>query len=174
MNRLSEKAVYALSVLSCVLIFGSVATLLGYLLAKGLPAISPGLLFGSTPAMDALLLKKEVFDGIFPAMAGTLVLIVLAITLAVPLGLLTGIYMAEYSSRFTRNVFGFLFDLLSGIPSIVVGLFGFSAILFFHHHVNEALGPCLLVSALSLGFLVLPYIVKTTQIALETVPRPQG
>ena len=72
------------------------------------------------------------------------------------------------------NVFGFLFDLLSGIPSIVVGLFGFSAILFFHHHVNEALGPCLLVSALSLGFLVLPYIVKTTQIALETVPRPQG
>ncbi len=171
MNRWGEKAVYALSVLSCVLLFGSVATLLCYLLVKGFPALNLGLIFGSTPVIDALLLKRQVFDGIFPAMAGTLALIALAITIAVPLGLLAGIYMAEYSSRFTKSVFGFLFDLLSGIPSIVVGLFGFSAILFLHLHISEALVPCLLVAALSLAFLVLPYIVKTTQIALETVPR---
>jgi phosphate transport system permease protein len=171
MNRWGEKAVYALSVISCVLLFGSVATLLCYLLFKGLPALNLGLIFGSTPVGDALLLKRQVFDGIFPAMAGTLALILLAITIAVPLGLLAGVYMAEYSGRFTRTVFGFLFDLLSGIPSIVVGLFGFSAILFLHHHVSETLVPSLLVSALSLAFLVLPYIVKTTQMALETVPR---
>ena len=171
MNRWGERAVYTLCVTGCAILFGSVAVLLSYLGFKGFSALDLSLIFGSTPVADALLLKRQVFDGIFPAMAGTLALIVLAMGAAVPVGLLAGIYMAEYSSTFTRSVFGFLFDLLSAIPSIVVGLFGFSVILFLHHHVSEALVPSLVVSALSLGFLVLPYIVRTTQVALETVPQ---
>ena len=170
MNKWGERAVYALSVLSCTLLFGSVAVLLCYLVYRGFSALNLSLIFGSTPMVDALLLKRQVFDGIFPAMAGTLALVVLAMGAAVPVGVLAGIYMAEYSNAFTRSVFGFLFDLLSAIPSIVVGLFGFSVILFLHHHVSQTLVPSLVVSALSLAFLVLPYIVRTTQIALETVP----
>lgn len=171
MNKWGEQAVYVLSVLSCTLLFGSLAVLISYLVFKGYSTLNLSLVFGSTPMVDALLLKRQVFEGIFPAMAGTLALIVLAIGAAVPVGLLAGIYMAEYSNAFTRNVFGFLFDLLSAIPSIVVGLFGFSVILFLHHHVSQTLVPSLVVSALSLAFLVLPYIVRTTQIALETVPQ---
>ncbi|ACN15940.1 PstA3 [Desulforapulum autotrophicum HRM2] len=171
MNKRGEQAVYTLSVLSCILLFGSLALLLSYLVFKGFNALNLSLIFGSTPMVDALLLKRQVFDGIFPAMAGTLALIVLAIGAAVPVGLLAGIYMAEYSNAFTRSIFGFLFDLLSAIPSIVVGLFGFSVILFLHHHVSQTLVPSLVVAALSLAFLVLPYIVRTTQIALETVPQ---
>lgn len=169
MNKLGEKAIHGLSILSCSLVFGSLAILLAYLVFKGFATLNIKLIFGSTGIVDALLLKRQVFDGIFPAMAGTLVLIVLAIGFAVPVGLLAGIYMAEYSSIYTKSLFGFLFDLLSAIPSIVVGLFGFSAILFLHHHVSKTLVPSLMVSALSLAFLVLPYIVRTTQIALETV-----
>ncbi|MDY0223732.1 MAG: ABC transporter permease subunit [Desulfobacterium sp.] len=171
MNRWGERAVHSLSFMACTIIFGSLAALLSYLVFKGYTALNLSLIFGSTPVVDTLLLKREVFDGIFPAMVGTLALVVLAITAAVPVGLLAGIYMAEYSNPFTKKVFGFLFDLLSAIPSIVVGLFGFSVILFLHSHVSETLVPSLLVSALSLAFLVLPYIVRTTQIALETVPQ---
>jgi len=171
MNKWGEKAICGLSILSCGLLFGSVTVLLSCLIVKGIPTLNLELIFGSTPAVDALFLKKQVFDGIFPAMVGTITLIFTAITIAVPLGLLAGIYMAEYSGMCTQNLFGFLFDLLSGIPSIVVGLFGFSAILFLHHNISQALLPCLLLSALCLAFLVLPYIVKTTQMALETVPR---
>jgi phosphate transport system permease protein len=171
MNKWGERAVYALSVLSCTILFGTLAVLLCYLVYKGFSALNLSLIFGSTPMVDALLLRRQVFDGIFPAMAGTLALVVLAIGAAVPMGLLAGIYMAEYSNATTRSVFGFLFDLLSSIPSIVVGLFGFSVILFLHHHVSQTLVPSLVVSALSLAFLVLPYIVRTTQIALETVPQ---
>jgi phosphate transport system permease protein len=65
---------------------------------------------------------------------------------------------------------GGLFDVLAGIPSIVVGLYGFSIAIFLHHHFSDRLGPCLLISALSLGVLVLPYIVRSTQTSLEELP----
>ena len=171
MNKWGERAVYGLTVMGCMIVLGSFAALVSYLMFKGFTALNLSLIFGSTPMVDALLLRRQVFDGIFPAMAGTFALIVIAITAAVPVGLLAGIYMAEYSNAFTKKVFGFLFDLLSAIPSIVVGLFGFSVILFLHKHVSETLVPSLIVSALSLAFLVLPYIVRTTQIAIETVPQ---
>jgi phosphate transport system permease protein len=69
-----------------------------------------------------------------------------------------------------KKVVGGLFDILAGIPSIVVGLYGFSIAIFLHHHFSDRIGPCLLISALSLGVLVLPYIVRSTQTSLEELP----
>jgi len=71
-----------------------------------------------------------------------------------------------------QKAVGGLFDVLAGIPSIVVGLYGFSVAIFRHHHFSDRLGPCLLISALSLGVLVLPYIVRSTQTALQELPLP--
>ena len=165
-----EKAVPAFSWLSGMVLVGSITCIIGYLFVKGLPTITPSLIFGETPPLDALLLRKQVFDGIFPAIAGTLFLVVLSISFAVPVGIATGIYMAEYARESVKQIFSLFFDILAGIPSIVVGLFGFSLTIFLHKHYLDQLFPCLLISSLSLALLVLPYLIRTTQVALESLP----
>ena len=147
-----------------------IATILGYLVFKGAAGINLQLVFGDVPAIDALLLRRQVFDGIFPAICGTLMLITIAMLSAVPIGLSAGIYMAEYSSGWSKKVLTIVFDVMAGLPSIVIGLAGFIVTIFFHNLFPEHFGPCLLLSGLSLGFLVLPYIIRTTQAALESVP----
>ncbi len=141
-----------------------------FLVFKGYSSLTPRLIFGDTTFMDAVSLKRQVFDGLFPAVIGTLCLILLSILFAVPLGLATGIYLAEYASPGVKHFFSIIFDILAGIPSIVVGLFGFSITLFLHHYFFAQLYPCLLISSLSLAFLVLPYMIRSTQMALESLP----
>ena len=169
-SRALEVVIIAFSRLCGLLLLGSVGTIVCYLLYKGMGAINLKLIFGDTAPLQALLLRRQVFDGLFPAIVGTVSLVLLALSFAVPVGIATGIYMAEYSQARCKRFFGFFFDVLASIPSIVVGLFGFSVAVFLHHHLSEQIYPCLLVSALSLAFLVLPYIVRTTQIALESIP----
>lgn len=147
-----------------------VGGLLGFLLFKGVRTLTPALVFGTTSPWKALLLQRQVFDGLFPAIVGTLVLVLLAVSLAVPVGVAAGIYMAEYASGNPKRIFGLFCDILAGIPSIVVGLFGFSAAIFLHTRFSEKIYPCLLISALALAFLVLPYLIRTTQVALEELP----
>ena len=119
--------------------------------------------------MEALLLKRQVFDGLFPAIIGTLLLILLSVVWAIPVGIASGIYLAEYAGKKAKQALNLIFDILAGVPSIVVGLFGFSVALFLHKHFSENVYPCLLISSLSLALLVLPYIVRTTQVSLENL-----
>jgi len=114
--------------------------------------------------------RARVFEGIFPAILGTLSLVLLSTALAVPAGVCSGIYLAEFAGPGSKKGFGFFFDILAGIPSIVIGLFGFSLAVFLHRHFFSEFGPCLLVSAISLAVLVLPYIVRSTQTSLEELP----
>ena len=148
-----------------------VASVIGFLVYKGSTVISLKLVFGDTPPLAALLMRRPVFGGLFPAMVGTIALVVLAVVLAVPLGLAAGIYMAEYGRGRIHQALGLFFDILAGVPSIVVGLFGFSVAVFLHRHFGGRIYPCLLISALSLAFLVLPYLIRTTQSALEDLPQ---
>jgi len=155
---------------ACALLLpGVLCCVLGFLILKGGHTLGLELIFGDTDPIDALLLRRPVFDGLFPAMVGTLSLVVLAVGLAIPVGISAGIYMAEYSRGAVKRCFSLLFDVLAGIPSIVVGLFGFSVAVFIHRHFSENIYPCLLISAVSLAFLVLPYLIRTTQVALEGV-----
>jgi phosphate transport system permease protein len=170
MSRLPEKLLAGFSWLCTVLLFGAITTIIGYLFVKGAGSLNVKLLFGDTPIVEALLLKRQVFTGLFPAAAGTLALVLLSVTMAIPVGIATGIYLAEYGSGRVKAVFNLFFDILSGIPSIVVGLFGFAIAVFLHKHVSSAIGPCLLISSMALAFLVLPYIIRTTQVALESLP----
>jgi phosphate transport system permease protein len=120
--------------------------------------------------MAALMLQKPVFDGLFPAIAGTFMLVMTAVSLALPPGIGAGIYLSEYSRGRMKHFLSLFFDVLAGIPSIVVGLFGFSLSVFLHHHLSNRIFPCLLISAVSLSFLVLPYLIRSTQSALEALP----
>ncbi|BBO90656.1 PstA family ABC transporter permease [Desulfosarcina ovata] len=170
-RRLVETGVTIMAWLCGALLTTSVAGLLGYVIVNGAGSLSASLFFGDTAPMDALLLRRQVFDGIFPAMVGTLVLVGLSIIIAVPVGVGAGIYMAEFAGRRIKGIFGLFFDILAGIPSVLVGLFGFSLAVFLHHRLSDRITPCLLISALSLAFLVLPYLIRTTQTALEALPR---
>lgn len=166
----AQRLIVAWSWGASLLLVAAVATVIGFLLVKSLPVLTPGLVFGTTAPLDALLLRAPVFDGLLPAMAGTLVLVVTAVGLALPVGLAAGIYLAEYAQGRLKAALTLLFDILAGIPSIVVGLLGFSLAVFLHHHLSGRIYPCLLISALSLAFLVLPYLIRSTQIALEHLP----
>jgi phosphate transport system permease protein len=170
MKPANQKLIIAWSWVSSLFLVGAVGTILGYLVFKSLPALNLQLIFGRTEIMAALLLQKPVFNGLLPAMAGTLLLVVTAVALALPIGLGSGIYLAEYSRGRLKNWLSLLFDILAGIPSIVVGLFGFSLAVFLHHHLSQQISPCLLISALSLAFLILPYLIRSTQTALESLP----
>ena len=170
MRAAGQKLIIAWCWISSLVLVGAVAAILGFLLFKGIPALNLRLIFGSIEPLAALLLQRPVFDGVLPAMAGTLILVLIAVGMALPVGLATGIYLAEYSRGRIKQLLSLFFDILAGIPSIVVGLFGFSLAIFLHQHLSSRIYPGLLISAVSLAFLVLPYLIRSTQSAMETLP----
>jgi len=168
-ERFIEIFIKSFAWLSGFLLLSAAFAIVGFLLVKGVPTLSLSLIFGDTPPVDALLFRRQVLTGLFPAMAGTCLLVLLAVGMATPVGLAAGIYLAEYSRGRLKSLFSLFYDILSGIPSIVVGLFGFSLAIFLHQHVKE-IYPCLLISSLALAVLVLPYLIRTTQFAMESIP----
>ena len=121
MRRFFEQAVSFWSWLSMVLLLAALLLVLGYLVYRGGGVLGVKLLFGKVEPLDALLLRRQVFDGLFPAIAGTVSLVLLSVGLVVPAGLAAGIYMAEYCRGWTRRLLSISFDVLAGLPSIVVG-----------------------------------------------------
>ena len=170
MIRIAEKIIPAFAWISGAVLLAAIGAVLGYLFYHGLPAVNIRLIFGAADPVAALQLRQQVFNGLFPAMVGTVSLIILAVGWAVPVGVAAGIYLAEYARGRTKDVLNLLFDILAGLPSIVIGLFGFSLAVFLNRNFPGRLHPCLLLSSLALAFLVLPYLIRTTQTALESLP----
>lgn len=153
-SRLLRTAVAAAAVLTAsVLLF-----LIGYIVVKGAPNITKDLFQWEYNSKNVSLL---------PALLNTILMTFVTLLLAAPVGVSAAIYLAEYSK--SRNPFVRLVrtmaDTLSGIPSIVYGLFG---LIFFVTTLK--LGLSLLSGALTLTFMVLPLIMRTTEEALRSVP----
>ncbi len=165
-----ESAVRALSWAAALAIPAVLVVLLGFLLWRGLPGISLALFFGDAAPGDVLFGGAPVFDGLWPACLGTLALVFLATGIAVPLGIASGIYLAEYAEGRAKRIFSFCVDLLAGIPSILMGLFGFALILMLRRTIAPQANTGLLLSALCLALLVLPYLISTTRLAIEGLP----
>jgi phosphate transport system permease protein len=104
--------------------------------------------------------------GIFPAIVGTIVLVVGTMLFSLPLSVLSAIYLVEYArdNFFTRSIKLSVVNL-SGIPSIVYGLFGFTLFVLF-----LKLGTSILAGSLTLAIMSLPVIITATKEALESVP----
>ena len=90
MKRLLEQAVPIFSWLCGIILLGAVFAVIGYLFVHGWKSLSPALIFGAIPPLDALLMKRHVFNGLFPAVAGTFFLVILAVCWAVPVGMAAG------------------------------------------------------------------------------------
>ena len=105
--------------------------------------------------------------GIFPAIVGTLFLVALSIVFATPLGLGTAILLTEYTKESSlTKIIRFGVESLSGIPSIIYGLFGF---IFFVNILG--MGWSLLAGALTMTIMILPTIIRTSEEAIKAVPK---
>lgn len=158
--------------LAAGLTLAAVAALLGFLLAHGLPVLGLDLFFGATPPLDALLGRRPVWDGIWPACAGTLSLALLSGLLAAPAGVACGVHLAVFARGRWREALRLGVDLLAGAPSILMGLFGFALILLLRRTVLPQANTSLLLAAGCIALLVLPYVASATAAALEGLPEP--
>lgn len=172
MRRFTDNCLTGLMWLSGIGVMLVVAVLLFFLIRAGAAAVSPSLFFGETPWLKAITGQQPVFDGIWPAIVGTFLLVVLSSVMAVPAGIASGIFLTEYASRRQKAFLGAMVDLLSGTPSIVMGLFGFAMILLLRNTMMPTARPCLFLAASCIALLILPYLIRTTETALEGIPEP--
>ena len=104
--------------------------------------------------------------GIFHALWGTLIVTTLAAIMSIPIGLLTGIYLVEYGNGRMARWITFLVDVMTGIPSIVAGLFAYALfVIFFGEGVRMGFG-----GAVALSVLMIPLVVRSSEEMLKLVP----
>lgn len=129
-----------------------------YILIKGIPHLTPALFAWKYTSENVSLM---------PALINTLFMTALSLLIAVPVGIGAAVYLTEYAKRGNKLVIlvGMTAETLSGIPSIIYGLFG---ALFFVRYMG--FGLSLLSGALTLSIMILPLIMRTTEEALRSVP----
>ena len=152
--RLARLAVYAGAGWTLIVLISLVV----YILVKGIPQLTPQLFAWKYTSVNVSML---------PALINTVMMTALALLIAVPVGMGAAIYLTEYARRGNRlvGVVRVTTETLSGIPSIIYGLFGS---LFFV--VALKMGLSLLSGALTLSVMVLPLVMRTTEEALIAVP----
>lgn len=130
-----------------------------FILSKGLPVLNWEFLSSYPKDMGRA-------GGIFPMLIGTILLALIAIVIAMPLGVGTAIYLTEYTrnTRLTNSI-RFGTDCLAGVPSIIFGLFG---LIFFVTILK--MGWSLLAGGLTLSIMILPMIIRTAEEAIKSVP----
>lgn len=150
-----ENIIKAIGIISIMPVF----LILGYIIYKGIPAISWNFL--SEMPKDGMRA-----GGIFPAIIGTIWLTVGTILVSVPFGILTGIYLVEYAKdNFLTRMINLTIINLAGIPSIIYGLFGMALfVIFLGFDVSVVSG------SLTLGIMCLPVIITSTRESLLAIP----
>ena len=158
-KKFTQKLAFGLVSLFSVSIVGILVVILSFIIIKGIGVINWEFL--TTAPTDGM-----TKGGIFPAIVGTFCLLVGSAVFAFPIGIMSGIYMNEYAPKgFIVRFIRMMTNNLSGIPSIVFGLFGMA---FF---VNKlSFGNSILAGSLTLGLLCLPLIIRTTEEALKAIP----
>ena len=148
-----------LVVAAALVTFAALIFLIAYILINGIPYLKPSL-FALEYNSDNV--------SMFPALINTLLMTLLALVIAVPLGVFTAIYLVEYAKKGSKfvEVIRMTAETLSGIPSIVYGLFG---MLFFVQRLQ--MGLSLISGALTVAIMILPLVIRTTEEALISVPQ---
>jgi phosphate transport system permease protein len=156
MRRVTLHAWTALAWGAGLLTLALVAVLLGFLAGRGARTLGLSLLFDDADPWRAILGREVVFEGLWPAVVGTLLLVIGCSTLAIPIGVASGIHLAELATPRWRRVFGLGVDLLAGVPSILMGLFGFLVILWLRRTLLPGATTGLLLAMVTLALLALP------------------
>lgn len=160
-SRAARNAVATVSMtLAFLVALVPLVLVVGYVVSRGLALFGWSFLTSSIPP------TRAVGPGMGPAVYGTLVITGMATLLAVPLGVLGGVYLNEYgaTSR-TASVLRFFANVMTGVPSIIMGLFVYTALVLRTRELNGFNG------ALALACLMLPVVVRATEEMLQLVPR---
>lgn len=137
-----------------------VILIMSMLIYKGGPIISFGFLFTNpSNGMTA--------GGIFPALLGTILLVLVALVASVPLGIAAAIYLSEYApDNWSTRAINLAIINLAGVPSIVHALFGVGAFVIFFKF-----GTSILAASLTLAIMTLPVVIVATRESLQAVPQ---
>jgi phosphate transport system permease protein len=157
--RKTEKIAFFFLFLATMLIVVPVGLIVVIIIQKGIGAIS----WQFITDMPRQGMRA---GGIWPAIVGTIYLVLGAIIFALPVGLLAAIYLSEYAKdNFLTRIIRLAIVNLAGVPSVVYGLFGMAIFVVFFK-----LGTSILSGSLTLGIMILPVIITTSREALESVP----
>ncbi|MBU4252694.1 MAG: phosphate ABC transporter permease PstA [Candidatus Omnitrophica bacterium] len=156
----SQKIAFFFLFLATLLIVLPVGLIVVIIAQKGMPAINWQFL-SDIPRQGMRA------GGIFPAIVGTFYLVFGALFFALPMGLLAAVYLSEYAKENLLNrIIKLAIINLSGVPSVVYGLFGLALFVVF-----LKFGASILSGSLTLGIMILPIIITTSREALESVPQ---
>lgn len=157
-RHIGSAVMRALVWIACIVTFVVLIFLIAYILVKGIPHIKPSLFALHYTSENA---------SVVPALINTIIMVGLSLVIAVPIGIFSAIFLVEYTAKENKfiKLIRLTTETLSGIPSIIFGLFG---MLFFVGFLN--FGFSLLAGAFTMALMILPLIMRTTEEALRAVP----
>lgn len=168
-RQLKDKLVLGLVVFFSLVTVSPIVLIIGELVRKGYRQISLDFLIKNTPdtysAMTAIANGERIPGGIANGIVGTLIMVVLAAAIAIPVGIIIGIYLYENPGKRLANFTRSLSDVMQGVPSIVLGLISY---LWVVKHVTN--GYSALAGSVSLSIMMLPMIVRSTEETLKMIP----
>ena len=169
----ATKLITPLSPLRILLDRGMTVLAFGLTILGILPLISVlwNIIAKGSPGLTAVMFSKPIIDdGFANAVVGTLTMVGIAAGLSIPIGIATGIYLAEYepTTKVNRSV-KFLITVLTGVPSIVVGIFTYNAVVLVTKSLFD-FSYSAIAGGIALAILMLPIIALTTEEVLKLVP----
>ena len=158
MNRVKDNILRGLLWFSAFISVAILVVIVGYIFYKGFRLISFDFIFGDYSPTEG--------GGIWPMIVTTIYSILISLAIATPIGILAAVYLHEYAKQGRLvKIIRYATESLTGIPSIIYGLFG--AVFFV---ATLKLGMSIIAASLTLTIIVLPVIIRTPEEALKTVP----
>lgn len=157
-RRRVDQVVSALAALSAMVVIAPLLMIFGFLIYQGASAVNVDFFIHLPKPVG------ETGGGVANAIVGSLIMIGLAACVALPIGILGGVYLAESRERRLPWVVRFLADVLNGVPSIVFGIFAYTVVVLPMRRFSALAG------GLALAFIMIPIILRTTEEMVRLVP----
>ena len=156
-RKIKNRIMVSLAYMALIIALIPLASILIETILRGLPAMNFSFFFEEISPLG------EPGGGIGPAIQGTLIVVALASIIGIPIGVLSGIYLAEFRQTEIASIARFLNDVLTNVPSIVLGIFGWTLIVV-------AIGWSVIAGAVALAIMMIPIVTRTTEEAIKLVP----
>ncbi|WXG44609.1 MAG: phosphate ABC transporter permease PstA [Promethearchaeati archaeon SRVP18_Atabeyarchaeia-1] len=156
-RRIKNLMMISLCFLALIIALIPLISILWETVTRGAPALNLNFIFQELPPLG------QAGGGIGPAIEGTLVIVGLASLIGVPIGVVSGIFLAEFPNNRLASVARFFTDVLTNMPSIVIGILGWALIVI-------VIGWSVLAGAVALAIMMIPIVTRTTEEAIKLVP----
>jgi phosphate transport system permease protein len=160
-RRATNALMLGLCAVFALLAVGVLVLILGFVLAKGISSLNIGL-FTKMPVPEG-----EPGGGVANSMVGSLIIIGLAAVIGLPIGIGAGIFLSEYAGHRLGDVIRFTADVLTGVPSIVIGIFVYGLVVLKMGNFSA------LAAGIALAIIMLPIVARSSEEMLRLVPHSQ-